>query len=251
MKIRSALLVLLTALLVVGGAALPWAVSLGQDRYLESQEEVWVFDPVGLRLGDEPAVWPALRLVAGNYEWLNWDGEMNLAEEDALGAALGIAAEMEKAGLLPPGVSQAGMEDMWVERSLLVSGDVQSLSAVIWNISWSYEYGEDAFGFCNMFLDDSTGKMVQFIGSIPPFEETEQIYAQMENWRVFLSDYYGLEVEVLGERAFEDYDGYGARASTLRPTLERRFILGFDLGEELGKQKILLDLLDGYGSFNA
>ena len=57
--------------------------------------------------------------------------------------------------------------------------------------------------------------------------------------------------EVLGERAFEDYDGYGARASTLRPTLERRFILGFDLGEELGKQKILLDLLDGYGSFNA
>lgn len=249
-RIKPVLLVVLTGLLVVGGAAMPLVVSLGQDRYLESQEEVWTFDPVGLRLGDEPAVWPALRLVAGNYEWLNWDGEMNLAEEDALGAALGIAAEMEKAGLLLPGASQVSTEDMWVERSLLVSGDVQSLSAVIWNISWSYRCEEDGDGFCNLFLDDSTGKMVQVIGSMRPFEEIEQIYACMENWRGFLSDYYGLEVEVLGEREFA-YDAYGASASTLRPTLERRFILGFDLGEELGKQKLLLDLLSGFGSFNA
>lgn len=249
MKIRSALLALLTALLVIGGAVLPWAVSLGQDRYLESQEEVWVFDPVGLRLGDEPAVWPVLRLVAGDYEWLNWDGEMNLAEGDALGAALRSAAEMEEAGLLPPGASRAGTEDIWMERSLLVSGDVQSLSAVVWNISWSYEYGENEAGFCNLLLDDSTGKMVQFIGSILPFGEIEQVYACMENWRVFLSDYYGLEVEVLGEREFE-VDAYGANASILGPAPERRFILGFDLGEELGRQKMLLDLLDRYGSFN-
>ena len=31
---------------------------------------------------------------------------------------------------------------------------------------------------------------------------------------------------------------------------ERRFILGFDLGEELGRQKVLLDLLNGMTAFN-
>ena len=92
---RSALLAVLTGLLVIGGAALPWLVSLGQDRYLMTQEEVWMFDPVGLRLGDEPAVWPALCLMAGPHGWLSWDSETTLQRDDAVQAALAAATAME------------------------------------------------------------------------------------------------------------------------------------------------------------
>ena len=82
-RMRGALLVLLTAVLVAGGAMLPYIASLVQDRYLESEVDVWTFDPVGLRLGDEPAVWPALCLMAGECEWLGWNSETNLSEEEA------------------------------------------------------------------------------------------------------------------------------------------------------------------------
>ena len=110
------------------------------------------------------------------------------------------------------------------------------------------------FLFCTLLIDDSTGKLVQAVVSGPAFEETESIYAQMENWRTFLEDYYGLEVEVLGERTFETavYDkGEGAGQTLGRgPVLERRFILGFNLGEELGRKKVRLDLLEGMTAFN-
>ena len=79
-RVRRALLPLLTAVLIAGGAALPYVSAVFQDRRLEGQQEVWSFDPVGLRLGNEPEVWPALAVIAGGYEWLNWDGETNLTE---------------------------------------------------------------------------------------------------------------------------------------------------------------------------
>lgn len=253
-RMRGALLALLTAVLVAGGATLPYIASLVQDRYLESEVDVWTFDPVGLRLGDEPAVWPALCLMAGECEWLGWNSETNLSEEEARAAAREAAALLEKSGLAEPGVSGVGLDEIWTETSLLVSGGVRGLSAVLWSCSWNVVDNLGNFLFCTLLIDDSTGKLVQAIVSGPSFEETEPIYAQMENWRTFLEDYYGLEVEVLGERTFEQavYDkGEGAGQALGQGAVpERRFILGFDLGEELGRQKVLLDLLEGMTAFN-
>lgn len=253
-RMRGALLVLLTAVLVAGGATLPYIASLVQDRYLESEVDVWTFDPVGLRLGDEPAVWPALCLMAGECEWLGWNSETNLSEEEARAAAREAAALLEKSGLAEPGVAGVGLDEIWTETSLLVSGGVRGLSAVLWSCSWNVVDNLGNFLFCTLLIDDSTGKLVQAVVSGPAFEETESIYAQMENWRTFLEDYYGLEVEVLGERAFEQavYDkGEGAGQALGQGAVpERRFILGFDLGEELGRQKVLLDLLAGMTAFN-
>ncbi|MDE7011411.1 MAG: hypothetical protein K2O93_09360 [Oscillospiraceae bacterium] len=253
-RMRGALLVLLTAVLVAGGATLPYIASLVQDRYLESEVDVWTFDPVGLRLGDEPAVWPALCLMAGECEWLGWNSETNLSEEEARAAAREAAALLEKSGLAEPGVAGVGLDEIWTETSLLVSGGVRGLSAVLWSCSWNVVDNLGNFLFCTLLIDDSTGKLVQAVVSGPAFEETESIYAQMENWRTFLEDYYGLEVEVLGERTFEQavYDkGEGAGQALGQGAVpERRFILGFDLGEELGRQKVLLDLLAGMTAFN-
>lgn len=238
MRIKSALLLLLTGLLVIGGAALPWAVSLGQDRYLENQVETWVFDPVGLRLGDEPAVWPALCLMSGGIDLLSWTGETNLQEKDARAAALEAAAALEEAGLAAAGISGISLEDMWVEPNLIVSTDVRGLSAVVWIFNWDWDGG-----FCSILIDDSTGKMVQAVVAAGYLEDPEEAYKQMEAWRAFLAGYYGLEeVEYLGDRAFQ---------SDAEPAFpERRFILGFDLGEELGKHKIILDLLGELAAFN-
>lgn len=253
-RMRGVLLVLLTAVLVAGGAMLPYIASLVQDRYLESEVDVWTFDPVGLRLGDEPAVWPALCLMAGECEWLGWNSETNLSEEEAKAAAREAAVLLEKSGLAEPGVAGVVLDEIWTETSLLVSGGVRGLSAVLWSCSWNVVDNLGNFLFCTLLIDDSTGKLVQAVVSGPAFEETESIYAQMENWRTFLEDYYGLEVEVLGERTFEQavYDkGEGAGQALGQGAVpERRFILGFDLGEELGRQKVLLDLLAGMTAFN-
>ena len=160
-RMRGVLLVLLTAVLVAGGAMLPYIASLVQDRYLESEVDVWTFDPVGLRLGDEPAVWPALCLMAGECEWLGWNSETNLSEEEAKAAAREAAVLLEKSGLAEPGVAGVGLDEMWTESVLLVSGGVRGLSAVLWNCSWNVVDSLGNFLFCNLLIDDSTGKLVQ------------------------------------------------------------------------------------------
>lgn len=249
---RSALLAVLTGLLVIGGAALPWLVSLGQDRYLMTQEEVWMFDPVGLRLGDEPAVWPALCLMAGPHEWLSWDSETNLQRDDVVQAALAAAEAMEKSGLTMPGIARVSEERTDAGAALAVSGDVRGLSAVLWSVFWF----SDEEAVCNMFIDDSTGKMVGAVVSTPAFKDLEHLYIQMENWRVFLEDYYGLEIDSIEEfgeeHALYDADTSVNRAGTSLEMegMERRFALYLDLGEELGERRFLLDLANEVAGFN-
>lgn len=243
-RMKSVLLVLLTAVLVAAGAVMPYAVSRAQDQYLENQQEVWVFDPVGLRLGNEPKVWPALCLMAGSYDLMGWVGETNLSEEDARNAARVAAAVLEDNGLAVAGISLVSLEHMWGEADLMVSSDVRGLSAVIWIFSWDW-VSDESEGFANIYIDDNTGKMVSAIVAAEYMDEPEETYKQMEAWRVFLADYYGLEeVPFLGERKIFEYD------EEPELLLERRFLLEFDLGEELGKYKIALDLRYGLAAFN-
>lgn len=251
-RMRGVLLVLLTAVLVAGGAMLPYIASLVQDRYLESEVDVWTFDPVGLRLGDEPAVWPALCLMAGPHGWLSWDSETTLQRDDAVQAALAAATAMEKAGLTMPGIAEISAEKVNIGVELAVSGDIRGLSAVLWSFFWFTDEG----AVCNMFIDDSTGKMVGVVMSTPRFKDREHLYIQMENWRVFLEDYYGLEIENVEEWG-ETYALYDAETpasqsgtSMEMEETERRFALYLELGEELGERRFFLDLMDGVARFN-
>ena len=150
-------------------------------------------------------------------------------------AALAAATAMEKAGLTMPGIAEISAEKVNIGVELAVSGDIRGLSAVLWSFFWFTDEG----AVCNMFIDDSTGKMVGVVMSTPRFKDREHLYIQMENWRVFLEDYYGTDVQITGEEWFDT---------------SVRFALTFPLGGDGEKSYFQLDLylhfLDGFATLS-
>lgn len=226
-RLKNALLVLLTLLLVAVGAVMPEAVSYIQDSYSPGLEESRSFDSFSLTLREETDLGRTLQLIAGSdyyVEEAQASEHTSLSEGQALDAAQEVLTELVRHGLLEWLPEELSTPDVWPQT--LVSEDGAD-AIPMWSVSWhnSPEY---------IWLDDAAGKAVMITVSCPSYSskyvfnvDSEPIFAQAENWRLFLEDYYGAEVQITDEEWFDK---------------AVRFTLTFPLGEEQEQTDFQLDL---------
>lgn len=226
-RLKNALLVLLTLLLVAAGAAMPAAVSYMQDVYGPSLEESRSFDSFSLTLREETDLGRTLKLIAGSdyyVEEAQASEAASLSEGQALDAAQAVLTELAQHGLLDRLPQELSTPDVWPQTLISKDG---TAALPMWSVSWrgGPEY---------LWLDDAAGKAVMITVGCPSYStkyvfnvDSEPIYAQAENWRQFLEDHYGTEVRIAGEEWFD-------------PSV--RFSLSFPLGGEGEQADFQLDL---------
>ena len=216
-RLRRLCLPLFTLLLVAAGAAMPFATSRFQDAR-EREAEVRDFDSFSLTLRQETDLGRTLKLVAGQ--------DFYIAENERAGEARMTWMEVLTAGeelmtsLLQYGLIDAAASSLPTVYPQVLCANDESGSIPTWTLDWNMEDGA-----CNVYvwMDDAAGKA--FLITLPCARSSssyvfsvskEPIYAQAENWRVFLENYYGTEVWLSEEEWFD----YAAR-----------FTLMFALGE--------------------
>ena len=141
---------------------------------------------------------------------------------------------MAESGLVPLAPSAAlepdngGYVPVYTEPRLIMSMDESNLSAVVWICCVESMPGNW------IFIDDETGKMVQtwlFAADagqtlskavIGWTQDPEQTFKTAEQWRVFLSEYYDMEM-LFSESEREEWDDEEDWYSSL-------FTLSFDAG---------------------
>ena len=210
-RLNKFLLPLFTLLLAAMGAAMPFAASYMQD-VRQSDPEIRSFDSFSLTLRQESDLGRTLALVSGSDYYIEENAE---AEADAR-----------------------------MTRLEMLCANDHSVSIPTWTMEWNLP---DAGDTLYVWMDDATGKA--FLISLPSERysnkyvynvSSEAIYASAENWRAFLEDYYGTEVQLAWEAWFD----YSAR-----------FSLTFPLGPADGeKTEYQLDLYiyfaDGFTTLN-
>ena len=224
---------LLAVLLTAAGAAGPYMTSAMQDARVEGASEIWAVDPVNLTL-NSGAVQETLRLLAGSTSELEWSGNTNLTPEEAGSAAKETLRLLEERGLVtlvPDSIlapDAGGYVPVYTEPRLVMSRDESNLSAVVWTC-WIESMPGNW-----IFIDDETGKMVQtFLFAADPgqtlnkavigwTQDPEQTFKTAEQWRGFLSEYYGMEM-LLGESVREEWEDWEDWYSSI-------FTLSFDAG---------------------
>lgn len=232
-KVKRWGLPLLAALLTAAGAAGPYMISAIQDARAAGKSEIWAVDPVNLTL-NSGAVQETLRLLAGPTSELEWSGNTHLTPEEAGSAAEETLRLLAESGLVPLAPSAAlepdngGYVPVYTEPRLIMSMDESNLSAVVWICCVESMPGNW------IFIDDETGKMVRtflFVTDAGQIvnqadsswtQDPEQTFKTAEQWRVFLSEYYGMEM-LLGESVREEWEDWEDWYSSL-------FTLSFDAG---------------------
>lgn len=236
---------LLTLLLVLLGAAMPWLTAQIQDANIRGRQERLELNAVALTLRQDGNVGPVLRLLAEAHAQIFWDGETAMTEQEAHLAAVQTVQELTEAGLLSSESYILLMESpCYLEPSLRIAGD--GSSALTWNCSW------DCVVPCSIVLDDSTGKAVQFLVSDLPAEHSELVdgcpepwlaeedgQAQLKGWSAFLQEYYGAEVLRIEEGSWDMYD-----------TMSRSYRLWFDLGDGEDACGLELSFFEDLAFFN-
>ena len=230
-RLKNGLLVALTLLLVTAGAVMPEAVSYLQDIYGANLEERLAFDSFSLTLRQESDLGGTLKLIAGaDYyvEEAKASEDIRLSEKDALEAAQDVLILLANHGLLDKNAAgPRSTPSVWPQT--LISTDGTS-AIPMWTVSWQdnpeYVWLDDASGMAVMITVSCLSYSTQYIYNVT----SEPIYAQAENWRSFLEDYYGTEVQITDEEWFDS---------------AVRFALTFPLGEG-GDQEQPLFQMDLY-----
>ena len=249
--LRRLVLPALTLVLILGGAAMPFAVSRLMDG--EDRTELRAFGMSELALHQELEVGQVLRLIAEGGTWLEWQSGARLTEETALEAAMAALQELESGGLLDRQVRKVLSKSQAIASAvpfLVVSSSTRDLSALVWSISM--EDGGTGGSYTYLLIDDASGMLVQAslpqsgLWAIPPEMDAEtNVYVQngqtagdgsleerLKTCAGFFSRYYDLPVR----RTEEIQQG--------------AFFLYFDLGEALGECRVQLTLEDWYLTFN-
>ena len=264
-RLKKWLLLLFTLLLVAVGAAMPFAVSYMQDaRQAEAEERP--FDSFSLTLQQQGAdLSRILRTIASGEYYIN---EVAKAEDVVLTQGLALAAvedlmtELVRFGLLDKEALTEFSESRVYPQTVIpvVFTDAENGNAAAlgsedtaytfpneyqlegdaiptWTITWSQPID------CHVWLDDASSKAIYI--QIPSLTGLgvpdgsgafgERVYALAENWRAFLSDYYGTDVQIA------DAEWYDETA---------KFFLSFPLGagedQEMFQLKLYLYLAHGY-----
>lgn len=236
-KLRRALLPLLTLALIAAGAAMPYAACRLQDERLAGGAEDRSFGSVSLTLRQEGGVGELARLMASPYSMVEWSGETAMTEGEALETGMKILEEMKQADLIPAGrLNVLKKLDNGSAVPLLVVSRGGERSGVMWQCCWVLEEDDDLMEWY-LLIEDATGLAAEATVGGTYFNYEEDVYRQMDRWRSFLQDYYGIEIPAVQEDVF---DGGWLW----------RFFLPFDPQDGLEERCALeLDLYDSVASF--
>lgn len=235
-RFKNAVLSLLTLALIAAGAAMPYAACRLQDARLVGGAEDRSFGSVSLTLRQEGGVGELARLMAGPYSMVVWSGETAMTGEEALETGMKILEEMKQADLIPAGrLNVLKKLDNGSAIPLLVVSHGGERSGVMWQCCWVLE--EDDMMDWYLLIEDATGLAAEATVGGTYFTYEEDVYRQMDRWRSFFQDYYGIEIPSVQENAF---DGGWLW----------RFFLPFDPQDGLEERCALeLDLYDSVASF--
>lgn len=180
-------LLLPTLCFIVLGASMPHLASWLQDAQIHSYHEKKELNAVNLTLRQEDNVGPVLQLMSKTHTESAWTGKTVLTEAEACQAALTVMETLDQYGLLPKGdLERFRKAERNSQPQLLVGED--GSSALIW-ATWDLDLGTF------ITLDDATGKAVriQINNGLTNGSDTENVYSLLEQWNVFLQDYYDIE----------------------------------------------------------
>lgn len=186
--IKNGLLVLVTTVFIVLGAAMPYLVSQIQDVSLSGFRRNSELNSVSLTLQHETEnTVSALELMSRDCTESLWTGETMLTKELARQSAFAALQHMSTYKLPAKGdIYSSTAREVSAEPFLLTADDGNS--ALIWRCIWHF----DDF-WATVSVDDATGKAVRiFIDNLTAdYKLTdEDIYYQMERWLGFIQDYY-------------------------------------------------------------
>lgn len=235
-RFKNALLSLLTLALIAAGAAMPYAACRVQDARLVGGAEDRSFGSVSLTLRQEGGVGELARLMAGPYSMVVWSGETAMTEREALGTGMKILEEMKQADLIPAGrLNVLKKLDNGSAIPLLVISHGGECSGVMWQCCWVLEEYDLMEWY--LLIEDATGLAAEATVGGTYFTYDEDVYRQMERWRSFFQDYYGIEIPAVQESAFDNNWLW-------------QFFLSFDPQDGLEERCALeLDLYDSVASF--
>ena len=209
----------LAALLVLGSAALPYAVSRMQDAFTEGKSEARTITAMRLPVRAEQRIGQILQMCAYQNLQMMWDGATNLTAQEVENSIKEAVAQMTQAGLL---------EDVEVANGeaiayLYVSEKDWQISTIAWQYTWI-----DKEMRCYASVDDTTGKLLGILHGdfangfdgnetmqVTSMEELEE-YAH--KWATFCKAYYGISTFTVSDLSQSESSYW--------------FTLAFTLGEE-------------------
>jgi len=244
-------LTLLTVLLIVLGAAMPWLSALLQDARVGKLREDLELNTVSLTLLESSGVEQALRIASSECMEIPWGGGTNLTREEADQAALGALDELYRFGLLSDdSLDLLNGGEMSAEPFLAVAED--GSSALLWDCRLADAKGRMVPVYVT--VDDVSGQMVRLAmtdpnpveyygefnsaserkdGTAPLYVEmsVERYFILLERWTQFLQYYYNADAYIAAQ-----LDGATEK--------EARFQLELDLyeGEDIPNCLLSLDL---------
>lgn len=234
-RLKSALLVLSTLLLVAAGAAMPGAVGYIQDAYGAGRQESRSFDSFSLTLRQDSETARLLRRLArGDYwmeeavDWSEQPVQPTHTARQAADAAMEALAWMAKCGVIESGALEdmgtpqvtasiiktdsnlswqegAGDSDTSAQASLGVDPETEiETVAIAWDCWWP-EIESDRAGPM-VRIDDGTEKLLMAMVPTPREGKSVDLDYQAECWRKFLEDHYGFAVVNTAEYLYDDGD---------------------------------------------
>lgn len=234
-RVKNGLLILFTLALVAAGAVMPFLAAELEDAYGMIRQETRSFDSFSLTLREDSDLNRALRVMSSPYDVEAYGGETMLDEDMVMEAATGILEWMVKCGVL----SQTSLEWLeWLGQPMISCWQFtvgenyagpgrEGDAAVVWDIEWS------DLPYYFLRIDDSTGKMLMCAVQNPYFydgsvtksyagnqsatipaedwvlagwinDNPENIFNLADNWRLFLSDHYRVELALPEAMWYDD-----------------------------------------------
>ena len=211
--VKNALLVLVTLALVAAGAMMHFAASRLQDAQ-QAGVEMRPFNSFSLTLREKGDLRQILRFIAGNEYYILIEGNPEkavMSRDDAVEAAMETVDALCRYGRISKDLlaavksnEAAGVDPPVVEMACMASEtDPENAALAIWGVGW------DNLGL-QIWLDDASGKAFQiytwdragkadYDAASSTGMTKEKLYARMENWSVFLADYYEMIIQDIQE----------------------------------------------------
>lgn len=158
--------VLCTLLIFAAGAYMPQLVSLAVDHRMEEQVVQREDMHVSLVLSQTGDLFQTLDLFDARQPQIKLAEGYRMSAEEAAYAAAEVADKINGAGIGPEMEKTYGSDQAYsfseITPVLIANKEDPSLSGVFWRCTRT----EDPGGFMTLWLDDRSGKMVAFQGSL-------------------------------------------------------------------------------------
>lgn len=198
--IKKYILLPVTLIFIVTGAAMPYLISGIQDSKIIGYQKEVQLNHSSLAGRSDDDVEPALRLISKEHNEDHWDGKTTLTKSDVNDSLKNVIEKLHRYNLLQT-ESYGAAEDMEWDLEPCILMDINSDETVLaWVCAWYFDGTV-------ITIDDATGKAIRIItDNVSVYENSGEndAFYKLDQWIAFLQDYY--DVEILSSEETEVYD---------------------------------------------